>query len=77
MSFLASFTNSVLQFLLYSPALEMSHVKRVKCEAVRILGDGDQCVGDLGIAVFLPIPNIADTTSHPLMAWKNGSTLQR
>ena len=33
----------------YSPALEMSHVKRVKCEAVRILGDGDQCVGDLGI----------------------------
>ena len=33
----------------YSPALVMSHVKRVKCEAVRILGDGDQCVDDLGI----------------------------
>ena len=50
MSFLASFTNSSLRFLLYmSPALEVSHVKRVKCEAVRILGDGDQCVGDLGI----------------------------
>ena len=40
---------TVLIILEHSPALEMSHVKRVKCEAVRILGDGDQCVGDLGI----------------------------
>ena len=40
---------TVLTMHEYSPALEMSHVKRVKCETVRILGDGDQCVGDLGI----------------------------
>ena len=40
---------TVLSIHEYSPALEVSHVKRVKCEAVRILGHGDQCVGDLGI----------------------------
>ena len=40
---------TVLTIHEYSPALEMSQVKRVQCVAVRILGDGDQSVGDLVI----------------------------
>ena len=56
----------------------MSHVQGVKCEAGWVVGDGSEGVSDLikssphSTLSFLPVPDIAVVTSHPVYVWRKG-----
>ena len=83
---LASLTEVDLQCLLYISTVKRSTRCMCNESSVRLVGSWVMAmkvsvtsgkVAQAFFAVFLPIPNIADVTSHPLNEWKKRSAWQR
>jgi hypothetical protein len=83
---LASLTQFALHILLYISTVKRSRQLMCSGSSVRLAGSCVKAMkvsvtsGKLGYAfqaVFFPMPNIADVTSHPVYAWKKSSVWQR